>query len=128
MTWDEQKQVLKSLGYNNYKEYVAGIRWADIRDKVFRTKGKKCIVCTRNATVIHHREYSKEVLEGTNITPLEPLCWDCHNTIEYDKRGNKIDLVAANNKLDWYLNNKHLWKKRQWSSMNLNVQLERRRT
>ena len=53
MTRTEQKQVLKAMGYNNYREYVAGVIWADIRDKVFRKKGNKCIVCSRRATVIH---------------------------------------------------------------------------
>lgn len=126
MNWDEQRKVLKNLGYNNYKEYVAGVVWANIRDRVFKEKGNKCVVCTRRATVIHHRLYSKEILEGTDIRPLIPLCWDCHNRIEYDKYGNKIHLYHANCKLDWYIRNKHIWNKSGYSNVSVGVTKERR--
>lgn len=128
MTWNEQRQVLKAMGYNNYREYIAGVVWADIRDRVFKEKGNKCVVCTRRATVIHHKEYSKEVLEGKNITPLILLCWDCHNTIEYDKNGQKIPLDYANNKLEWYLKNKHMWNRTGRSQVSVGVIKERRYT
>ena len=109
MTWSEQKQVLKEMGYNNYKEYVSGVVWANIRDRVLEEKKHRCIICTRRATVIHHKAYSKEILQGKDITPLEPLCWDCHNSIEYDEYGNKLSLSHANNKLQWFIRNKHKW-------------------
>ena len=116
------------MGYNNYKEYVAGVVWANIRDKVFEEKGGKCIICTRKATVIHHRLYSKEVLEGTNIIPLEPLCWDCHNRIEYGVNGEKLPLDHANSKLDWYIKNKCRLSRNPYSSLNIGVVKERRYT
>lgn len=128
MTWDEQRQILKDIGYNNYREYIAGVVWANIRDRVFKEKGNKCIVCTRRATVIHHKEYSKEVLEGKDITPLIPLCWDCHNTIEYDKYGRKIPLFTANKKLEWYMKNKPTWNRTGFSSVSSRVTKERRST
>ena len=128
MTWTEQKQMLKAMGYENYREYVAGVVWANIRDRVFREKGEKCIVCTRRATVIHHRWYSKEVLEGTNIMPLEPLCWDCHNRVEFGVNGEKLPLDHANSKLDWYIKNKHKWDHNPLSGVRLGVTKERRYT
>jgi hypothetical protein len=108
MTWLEQKQILKELGYNSYGEYVSGVVWANVRDKVFREKGTRCLVCTRRATVVHHKAYSENVLRGVDITPLVPLCWDCHQRIEYDTDGKKLSLDAANGKLQWYINNKKI--------------------
>ena len=86
----------------------------------------RCTICDRKATTIHHRIYTEEVLKGIDITPLEPLCWDCHDRAEYDKYGNKNDLSYANNKIDWFKRNKHVWMKGEWASINLKVQKERR--
>jgi 5-methylcytosine-specific restriction endonuclease McrA len=81
MDWIEQKKVLNSMGYSNYKDYLSGVVWANIREKVLELHNNKCTICGRNATAIHHREYTEEVFRGTDITPLEPLCWDCHSRI-----------------------------------------------
>ena len=115
------------MGYNTYKEYVAGVVWADIRDRVFRDKGDKCIVCSRRATVIHHKVYSEKVLRGTDIMSLEPLCWDCHNRIEYGKNGEKLSLDHANAKLQCYINNRHVWDN-GWSGVATGVKKERKYT
>ena len=127
MTFEKQRKILNDLRYTDYKDYLAGLVWAKIREKALELHGNRCVVCSRNATVIHHREYTEEVLRGTDITPLEPLCWDCHQRVEYDEYGKKICLARANNKLDWYRQNKHIWMKCKWSPINLKVQKERRR-
>lgn len=121
MNWNEQKKLLKELGYDSYRDYLSGIIWANIHDKVFEVKGKKCVICNRDGTVIHHRCYTESVIRGTDIAPLEILCWDCHNRIEYDKYGNKLPLIQVNQKLDWYKNNKEVWTKNKWSSICLGV-------
>jgi len=126
MNWEMQKKVLKEMGYNNYREYLAGVVWANIRERVLELHKHKCTICNRKATTIHHREYTEEVLRGSRIESLEPLCWDCHNRIEYDKHGNKNDLFYANNKIDWFKRNKHIWMKDQWASINIGIKKERR--
>ena len=126
MDWKEQKRVLKDLGYSDYSDYLAGIVWANIRERVLKLHKSRCTICGRNATTIHHREYTEEVLRGIDITSLEPLCWDCHNRVEYDKYGEKNGLAYANNKIDWFKRNKHIWMKDKWASINLGVQKERK--
>jgi hypothetical protein len=127
MNWEDQKRVLKEMGYNNYREYLAGIVWAKIREKVMELHKNRCTVCSRKSTVIHHREYNENVLRGIDITSLEPLCWECHRRIEYDEYGNKNELSHANRKLDWFKRNKHIWMKHRWASINIQVEKERRR-
>jgi 5-methylcytosine-specific restriction endonuclease McrA len=127
MNWNEQREVLKSMGYSSYKDYIAGVVWANIREKVFKEKGEGCTICSRRANTIHHRIYTEEVLRGTDIRTLEPLCWDCHQRVEYDKWGDKSTLYQANLKLDWYRDNKDVWQKRKWSSVCLDVRKGTRR-
>ena len=124
MNWNEQKELLKELGYNSYRDYLAGIVWANIRDKAFQVKGERCVICNRHATVLHHRAYTEEVIRGTDVSLLEPLCWDCHNQVEYDKYGHKETLCDANRKLDWYKENKDVWMKRKWSGTYTKMQKE----
>jgi 5-methylcytosine-specific restriction endonuclease McrA len=47
MNWNEQRKVLKDMGYSSYRDYIAGVVWANIREKVFEEKGKRCVICNR---------------------------------------------------------------------------------
>lgn len=125
MTWGEQKRVLKEMGYSDYRDYLSGLVWANIKEKVLEHHKNRCVICSRNATTIHHRCYTEAVLKGLDITSLEPLCWDCHQRVEFDKYGKKNDLRYANNKIDWYKRNKDVWQKDKWASINLGIKKER---
>jgi hypothetical protein len=80
---------LRKLGFRSYKEYLRSQLWAGIRKRVFEKKGRKCICCGEHATLVHHVEYTHSNLAGETLVGLEPLCQECHKSIEFGPRGGK---------------------------------------
>ncbi len=99
-TYIGRNQSLKNIGYDSYKDYLKSSLWKDIRKKVFKNKGKICILCqTNKATTIHHRRYSVIDLMGDDLTFLEPVCNECHDWLEFSIGGDKLNLIDTNKKL-----------------------------
>ena len=92
------KRFWARFGCKDYNEYLKSDLWASIRDRVFKTKGSKCICCDNKACTIHHKSYNRAALEGTKLRNLVPICKSCHEDIEFSN-GQKNGLSEANQKL-----------------------------
>lgn len=78
------------MGYENYAKYLESPLWRRIRALVLRD-GRVCAGgCGRMATQVHHGDYSRETLEGHNLTDLYPVCSGCHFRIEFTGAGRKV--------------------------------------
>lgn len=103
--YSERNHNLKKLGFTDYKDYLSSVVWANVKDKVYAAKGKRCVGCGKPAIHIHHRRYRIEDLEGDTIEYLEPICKSCHKSIEYDGK-SKLPVRLANDKLDRLISEK----------------------
>lgn len=92
-----RNEVLKSIGYSSYKEYLQSDEWKSIRSAV-KEKYSECICCNSHVEVIHHVRYASYVLLGLHLEELAPLCHKCHEAIELTD-GEKNTLQKANMKL-----------------------------
>lgn len=80
--YQDRNRVLREIGYPSYTDYLASALWESIKQRVYAMKGANCFLCEKKATVVHHRGYGREVLVGTNLSPLVPLCFLCHEKVE----------------------------------------------
>jgi len=96
--YKQRDEVLKSIGFSSYKEYLASNLWKSIRARVLR-EFSTC-QCGKPATQVHHRSYKKRYLLGRGKLRLamKPICEDCHKQIEFDG-DQKTSLGRANAKL-----------------------------
>lgn len=86
---------LRAMGYENYSVYLDSPLWRRIRALVLRD-GRACFGgCGRMATQVHHGNYSRETLEGHNLTDLYPICGGCHLRIEFTGAGRKVSPSEA---------------------------------
>lgn len=92
-------KTLREMGFQCYKDYLCSRLWRNIRAAVYKKKGRLCKACGRRATVLHHKSYKKDVLLGERLTPLVPLCEECHEGIEHTATGRKRNLYEANRAL-----------------------------
>ena len=81
----ENSPVFKD--YNS--EYLPTKLWKSIKRRVLKRDGKICWLCTGSASVVHHRSYEAEVLEGNADYLLISLCTGCHNQVHFDDFGHK---------------------------------------
>ena len=80
----ERNELLRSMGYPSYTDYLASDLWKRIRRKVF-ARTTACEVCgTQKATQVHHRSYIRPVLTGHRLDLLVACCRTCHETCEFD--------------------------------------------
>jgi len=70
--------VLKSIGFNCYADYLGSLLWATVRRQAFERWGSKCRACGGQATQVHHADYSRGTLKGDTIEHLWPVCNKCH--------------------------------------------------
>jgi hypothetical protein len=75
-----------------YSDYLRSPKWARIRLGVFARDEYKCQCCFRAAQCVHHRRYTKEVLDGRQdcLHFLISLCNACHEYVEFSEFGTKI--------------------------------------
>ncbi len=85
---------LKALGYTSYPEYLKSSDWAKIRGEILENS-PKCFLCDRDATQVHHLDYSPRTLLGLCRQLLVSLCNACHERIEFDGK-EKRTLFHAN--------------------------------
>jgi len=72
-----------------YNEYRQSPQWRAIRRTVRARTRYECACCFKRATEVHHRDYRPRVLRGEDLSPLVPLCHECHEKIERDVTGKK---------------------------------------
>lgn len=93
-TYESRNAILRAIGFRSYSEYLQSDLWKRIRAKVFRVKGRFCMLCSRPADVPHHNRYHRHDLLGWTLKYINPLCNKCHHEIEFlgDK---KVPLKSA---------------------------------
>lgn len=95
----ERDEILKSMGFNSYAEYLESDIWKNLRAYVLK-KMPICFACTRPSTQVHHRMYSRKVLEGKSDAGLFATCAGCHFKAEFrDKDHKKLNPRQATAKL-----------------------------
>lgn len=99
MSYQRRDAVLKEIGFNSYKEYLESPLWGRIRSQAMRRNKYRCKKCGDWATCIHHKAYDKGTMLGKCAQSLAPLCFCCHEFIEYDHTGKKMSLHEANERL-----------------------------
>lgn len=70
--------VLKSIGFRSYADYLSSLLWATVRRQAFERWGSKCRACGKEATQVHHADYSRGTLRGDTLDHLWPVCNACH--------------------------------------------------
>jgi len=100
-SYDLRDEVLLKMGFSSYKEYLGSDLWKAIRSRALSTKGNYCFRCGRFTCLVHHTNYSPEVLRGETLKGLVPVCTECHRAIEFDKDGNKRTLRETNDALGY---------------------------
>lgn len=90
--YEKRDEVLRSMGFRSYTAYLQSPVWGKIRSRVYAAKGKRRRTCPAPATCVHHTSYKSVVLRGKDISPLFPLCGDCHKAVEFDETGRKRDM------------------------------------
>lgn len=98
--------VLASMGFDTYAKYLASNLWREVREKVFAAKGRCCHLCSSPASELHHNRYSHADLTGKCIDFIDPICRACHDRIEFDRKGRKMDLNAVRSRYHNLRNNK----------------------
>jgi hypothetical protein len=97
--YDRRNAILREMGFASYKAYLASELWRKIRRTVL-CDGNACLVCGKQATQVHHTNYTLANLTGESLEFMVPVCRDCHEAIEFSDRGRKRTLKQANQKLD----------------------------
>ena len=99
MFWNRD-QILRSIGFQSYAEYLESDKWKSIRKIILRRDGFRCRVCGAPAENVHHRVYSRATLAGQSqgYRHLMSLCRKCHIDAEFSF-GVKNSLADANQKL-----------------------------
>lgn len=93
-TYESRNAILRAIGFSNYAEYLKSDLWKRIRAKVFRVKGRTCMLCGEPADVPHHNRYHRQDLLGWTLKYINPICNRCHHGIEFDD-GEKVPLKTA---------------------------------
>ncbi len=101
-TWAYQQRNhdLRTLGFATYADYLQSETWKAIRLRVLKRDLFRCYGCYGRACQVHHRSYSANVLAGRDTAPLVAICYPCHQSIELDRKGNKLSLEATNARLE----------------------------
>jgi hypothetical protein len=83
-TYAARDIVLGRIGFINYADYRESDLWKGIRRRVYKFRGRNCVLCGDKSKAIHHHSYAESVLRGEDIQPMYPMCDQCHKKIEYD--------------------------------------------
>jgi hypothetical protein len=94
-TYRERNALLKTLGFRTYKDYLESWLWQEIKRKAFALHGYACVFCKEKSILLHHKSYHRKVLLGEDLTPLAPMCRECHEMVELDSNGKKRRLKQA---------------------------------
>jgi 5-methylcytosine-specific restriction endonuclease McrA len=93
--YEKRGPTLRKMGFKSYWEYLQSDLWKKVRAMAFEKNGRVCCCCKGPATQIHHRRYTRKVLEGKNLGMLSPICRPCHQAIEFD--GDRKRMVSGAN-------------------------------
>ncbi len=94
-TYAGRNETLRELGYATYRAYLDSPLWTSIKLRVYGKHGRKCVICPKRSTELHHYSYSKAVLQGNDLDKIVPVCGGCHLKIEFKPSGEKRKLAEA---------------------------------
>lgn len=83
VTHAQRDEVLRTLGYASYDDYLAGDLWKSLRRRVFERDHYLCRLCDRGGYVVYYLSYSMKVLGGHDLGCLTTLCHKCHDVVEF---------------------------------------------
>lgn len=83
----DQDSIARSLEFQDYEDYLRSPLWRKIRRRVLRRDNNACRRCEGAADRVHHRKYTKAVLEGSDDDYLVSVCEGCHESIHRDESG-----------------------------------------
>lgn len=89
--------ILRSMGYESYREYLASDQWKAIRLRVLKRDNFRCRVCGERATQVHHNLYRKKELCGQSLKGMRAMCDEHHRQVEFDE-SRKVGLVEASHR------------------------------
>jgi hypothetical protein len=92
--YTRRNNILKSMGFASYQEYLRSNLWAKIRAKVLYRQ-PRCYGCNEKATQVHHNSYERKDLDGTRTRHLRPVCDICHTVAEFRSDGEKVTVLGA---------------------------------
>jgi 5-methylcytosine-specific restriction endonuclease McrA len=81
--------------YKTYEEYLASDLWKHIRGAVIRRDNRRCRICRKRGSQVHHLSYAKNVMEGRALDKLVLLCRRCHKRVEFTTSGRKRSVSEA---------------------------------
>ena len=97
----ERNRILKSLGFDSYKDYRDSELWKkEIRPKAIQKDKGMCCKCGKNdrddSMQIHHTKYTEDNLSGKSLDGMVCVCASCHYRAEFTRKGKKKSLAQAN--------------------------------
>jgi hypothetical protein len=95
--YEQRNNDCRAIGFASYAAYLKSALWEGIRAAQLAAF-PRCCVCDRPATQVHHKKYTKKVLEGRDPRSLFSVCGGCHRRAEYGHRG-KLGPQRATSKL-----------------------------
>lgn len=90
-----RKKILKKMGFDSYKDYLASLDWLLRKNQIinFYLKNEldiKCECCkTTNNLCVHHNWYDcmeKDIVDEYEIANYSFLCGECHTKIHYNDK------------------------------------------
>jgi 5-methylcytosine-specific restriction endonuclease McrA len=69
-------------------QYLVSPLWKRIKKRVLARDKDTCLSCCGRGSLVHHRSYERDVLEGKNDAMLATLCEGCHNIIHFNDDGS----------------------------------------
>lgn len=94
--YEERNNTLYKMGFNSYREYLSSQIWRSIKRKFLFGACHAC--ANKRAVVLHHKAYDEYTLRCGSSATLVPMCYDCHQAIEFDGI-SKNTLGQANREL-----------------------------
>ncbi len=91
-----------------YQAYLASDKWKRIRAAVMLRDKGRCRSCGRPASQVHHGDYSRATIKGSDLRMLFAICGRCHLDATFGPTGKRtpqevkrwaLDLLAATAKL-----------------------------
>lgn len=87
---------LRKLGFKSYKHFQRSKLWESIKAKLFQDPMNYfCKCCSNDTKALHHTSYS-DLRSSANIIPV---CGQCHKTIHWLAKVEKLSLLEATNRV-----------------------------
>ncbi len=83
----ERPRATDPMQMDYQSEYLASSLWRRIKRRVLNRDAHTCQLCGGRGTVVHHRSYAREVMEGKDDALLTTVCDHCHHRVHFTECG-----------------------------------------